>query len=147
MRRRRAVNVEPPYAALQLERDQVRAGFRILPPTREFYRNQFHVAADWERRALAARWVSDRLGFARVARAGLVGMSPRTRRGRWRRDLAYLETIEAEARATLPPADHQKYARMVTQWRERKPRGIMARYKALRNRQRRQAESGGKISE
>ncbi len=147
VRWRRPTPVEPPYAALELHRDQVRAGVRTFRVPGALARDRFEVAADWERRALAARIGGRRAAFARIARASLIGKSPRTRRGHWRRDLAYLEAIEAEARATLPAASCQRYARMVADWREREPHGIMARYKALRNRQRQQAESGGEVSE
>lgn len=137
----------PPYAALELHRDQVRAGLRTFRPPGALARDKFETAADWERRAVKAP-IEVAQAFARPGRAWLTGESPRTRRGRWRRDLLYLEMVEAEAQSTLPSADHQKYEQMVADWRKRKPIGMFARYKALRNqRQRQQVDDGGKISE
>jgi hypothetical protein len=77
--------------------------------------------------------------FARVARAFLTGKSPRTRHGRWRRDLEYLELILAEAIKTLPPGDLGKYGDMVADWLAREPRGVLGRYLATLSRKRRQA--------
>ena len=132
----------PPYAALDLHRDQVRCGRRTFRRPGALAQDKFETAADWERRAVTAS-IELSAKLARVARAWLTGRSPRTRRGRWRRDLVYLEMIETEAFETLPTADHQKYAQMVAEWRKREPLGMFGTYKALRNRQRQQAEDGG----
>ena len=74
--------------------------------------------------------------LARIGRASLTGESPRTRRGRWRRDLAYLEMVETEATATLSGLRAEKYAQMVADWQAVEPLGFFGRYRALRNRQR-----------
>ena len=133
----------PPYAAIELHRDQVAAGLKTFRKPGTIVTDQFEIAAEWERRAVAAP-VVDTERFARIGRAWLTSKSPRTRRGRWRRDLAYLEMIEAEATATLSALRAEKYALMVADWRKREPRGMFARYVALRNQKRQQAEDGGK---
>lgn len=134
----------PPFAALALYRDQLEAGARQhLRPGQIASRDRFEVAAGWEQRALAA--TGDRAThLARIGRAYLVGSSPRTRRGRWRRDLAYLEAVAEEATLTLSGLRAEKYDQMVADWQSRRPRGMLAQYKALRN-QRQKGEERGKV--
>ena len=137
---RRVTKLEPmaPHAALQLFEDQVRAGHRKPYRPGDLANDRFKGAAKWERSAMSAP-ITDCAALARVARASLTGKSPRTRHGRWRRDLAYLEAVEAEAEATLPFAEVHKYAGMVVDWRKREPLGILGRYLALRGRRRERA--------
>lgn len=136
MRRVTKLEPAPPLAALDLFQDQVRSGYRTPRRRRDLARNRFEVAANWERNAITAP-LADMASLARIARASLTGKSPRTRHGRWRRDLEYLIDVEAQAKATLPLEVVDKYVSMVVDWREREPLGIMGRYLAVlaRNRQ------------
>ncbi len=123
-------DVEPPYAALELYEDQVRLGIR-QPCARPPVSDLFESAAAWERWAIKAPR-DKAAALARIGRAFLTGESPRTRHGRWRRDLAYLEAVMAEALATLPLASAAKYGTMVVAWRAREPLNIWRRYEAAK---------------
>lgn len=135
MKRVTRLEPAPPLAALDLFQDQVRAGRRKPRRLGDRAGDRFEAAANWERNVVTAP-ITELAALARIARASLTGKSPRTRRGRWRRDLAYLEDVEAEARATLPVEDHKKYRQMVAEWRDREPVGALGRYLALLSRKR-----------
>ena len=75
------VEREPPYAALELHRDRVKAGLATFKAQGKILRDRFEVTAQWEGRAIAAPSGLGR-SLARVGRAFLTGKSPRTRRGR-----------------------------------------------------------------
>jgi hypothetical protein len=128
----------PPYAALELHQDQVRTGHRTPRRPGDLARDKFEVAATWERDGMNGP-ITEAASLTRIARASLTGKSPRTRHGRWRRDLEYLEMVLAEAIKTLPPGDLQKYGDMVADWRAREPLGVLGRYLAALSRKRRQA--------
>ncbi len=136
MKRATRLEPAPPYAALELHRDQVRVGHRTPRRPGALSRDRFETAADWERRAIEAPVVGLGRAAAKIGRASLTGKSPRTRHGRWRRDLEYLELILAEAIKTLPQADLAKYGDMVAAWRSIEPVGTLGRYLALLTRKR-----------
>ncbi len=133
--------VVPPFAALDLYADQVCTGYRAVRQPGDVARDRFETAAAWERHAITAPR-EQKAALARIGRAFLTGESPRTRAGRWRRDLRYLEDVAAEAAATLSGLRAEKYAQMVAEWRKREPLGIIGRYKALRNRLKQEQERG-----
>ncbi len=137
---KRVIKLElmPPCAALCLYEDQVRTGRRNPYRTGDLARNRFETAAQWERYGMGGP-IIQAAELARIARASLTGKSPRMRHGRWRRDLEYLEDVEAEAIKTLPVEDHKKYRQMVAEWRDREPLGVLGRYLATLSRKRRQA--------
>ena len=124
--------------------DQILHGVRTPRRSDQLPRDRFETTADWERRAADANPPTEAIKFARIARAYLTGKSPRTVRGRWRRDLDYLELVANQARLTLPEADRERYDQMVEDWRAREPIGFFGKYKALRNR--RQGEERGETS-
>ena len=123
---------EPPLAALDLYEDQVRTNYRAPRIPGNAARDPFEAAANWERSAVTAPQ-EQKAALARVARASLTGESPRTRHGRWRRDLKYLEMVADEAWVSTE-IDDRKYSQMVIDWRKREPPGFFARYMALRKR-------------
>ncbi len=131
----------PPHAALQLAKDRRRLFRRWAPVPAQ---DRFDVAAEWERRA--RRNVDRAETLARIGRAFLTGTSPRFARGRWLRDLAYLEDVAAEAVRLLPTDAAWKYQTMVENWRFTRPQSIfgkyLARYRALRNRLQQDARGG-----
>lgn len=135
MRRVTRLEPAPSLAALDLLQDQVRSGYRTPWLVGHLPGNRFEAAANWERNAITAP-LAEMAALARIARASLTGKSPRTRHGRWRRDLDYLVDVEAEAVKTLPLADHKKYRHMVAEWRDREPVGAFGRYLALLSRKR-----------
>lgn len=135
MKRVTRLEPAPPLAALDLYQDQVTAGHRPARQLGDMACDRFEAAASWERDAITAP-ITQLAALARIARASLTGKSPRTRRGRWRRDLEYLELVLDEAIKTLPQADLPKYGEMVAAWRAVEPRGFFGRYLVLRNRKR-----------
>ncbi|MHC4715433.1 MAG: hypothetical protein ACYS5V_00535 [Planctomycetota bacterium] len=135
-RRKKRAERAPPYAALALVRDQVSWGVRRRRRADELPRDRFETTADWERRAAGPGPPAEAVKFARIARAYLTGKSPRTVRGRWRRDLAYLRMVAAEAERTLTAGYQIKYEEMVEDWRAVEPVGFFGRYMALRDRRR-----------